>query len=242
MILRHIRQRIFALKDLNLSLLLEPNNLFSLKEREHLSVPENKSNQSTKKQIDSSNKTKVSDLKQQGIALYHNQALEFNQLALDNLNAQNFIEQNEEFKIKIEDLYKQRGDILKIQGKPFDTLQCYKKSKDLSPHSSDILLKEAEIYFQLKSYKNVLECTEQALKQDPISTRGLNIMGLAHMELESFDNAVKCFEKIPEIDLTIKHKVNKTFSQKNLKERRIVDEKVGLQDMRRKGITLQYTD
>lgn len=96
--------------------------------------------------------------------------------------------------------YKVLSDIYLMMGSPQESLDALKKVIQYDKDNTEILISMAKLYLIMKDYENCAKSVETALKIDERLPLAYYIKGMALMENEKMDEAIKSFQKAVSID------------------------------------------
>lgn len=97
------------------------------------------------------------------------------------------------------DVWNERGTILNMLGKSEEALESYDKSLELcldDDKDSNTWASKGNTLLDMQRYMEAIECYDNALKVDDSNAIILNNKGVAYMELDNFEAAIKCFTKV----------------------------------------------
>lgn len=108
------------------------------------------------------------------------------------------VEINEEFKEAEEN--KNKGNEFYKLGDYRQALDFYTKAIELAPKNASYYANRAAAYMMLKKYKESIEDAKLAVKQDENFVKAYIREGKCHLYLGDFKAALRCFEKVKQIE------------------------------------------
>ena len=106
---------------------------------------------------------------------------------------------NELTESKTGDIIKNVAYILKSQGKTEEAIKAVEAARDLYPNDINLLLTQADIYFQLKDMKKYGELIQIAIQLDPNNPQLFFNLGVISFEQGKIDEAKNNYEKAIEL-------------------------------------------
>jgi tetratricopeptide (TPR) repeat protein len=93
-----------------------------------------------------------------------------------------------------------KGNFLNGIFKFDEAIKCYNKALSLNPGDSEILVDRAIAEENLGLNSNAKETLQAALVSDPNNDEAVFSLGLLYQKAEEFEEALKCFSRVTEID------------------------------------------
>lgn len=106
---------------------------------------------------------------------------------------------NEQTESKTGDIIKNVAYILKKQGKTEEAIKAVEEARKLYPKDINLILTQADIYFQLKNMEKYSELMELAIKEDPTNPQLFFNLGVISFNDGKVEEAKKNYEKAIEL-------------------------------------------
>jgi Bardet-Biedl syndrome 4 protein len=86
-----------------------------------------------------------------------------------------------------------KGMILRLRGEILESLKLFQKAMQGNPRNVDLLKQVARSLFLLGRFKGALEVYTEAIRLTSEDWEMYHSMGLCHMSLKDYDEAIRCF-------------------------------------------------
>ncbi|MDA9070864.1 tetratricopeptide repeat protein [bacterium] len=106
---------------------------------------------------------------------------------------------NEQTESKTGDIIKNVAYILKTQGKTEEAIKAVEEAREIYPKDINLILTQADIYFQLKDMKKYGELMELAINIDPTNPQLFFNLGVISFDQGKIEEAKKNYEKAIEL-------------------------------------------
>ena len=106
---------------------------------------------------------------------------------------------NEQTESKTGDIIKNVAYILKTQGKTEEAIKAVEEAREIYPKDINLILTQADIYFQLKDMKKYSDLIELALNIDPTNPQLFFNLGVISFDDGKVEEAKKNYEKAIEL-------------------------------------------
>lgn len=105
-----------------------------------------------------------------------------------------------EYKFKIADRLKEKGNVLVRDKKLLDAIQMYTRALEYNPQNQFIYANRAAAHSQRKDYKNTIMDCKRALDIDPNYSKAYSRLGSAYYFLGDYNNAVLNYGKALDLE------------------------------------------
>lgn len=100
------------------------------------------------------------------------------------------------------EIWASKGMILALNEEFKEAMECINKAMELDPKNSNVWLSKATFYHKLGDYQEAIKCCDTTIElsdQDEAVASALYYKGVVLADIEAFEEAIKCFEKVLEI-------------------------------------------